>query len=541
MKFTLKLSSLLFLLSTLTLAAHGSTYTAASCEESDVNAVIHGPIHTAVNGDVIQIPAGTCSWTSTLNITGVGITIQGAGAPNNTPSTFGPGTTNTIIQGTGLGTGRDLISVTGLTSGQFMRISLLTLKTDYSGGAELSGRAINISGRCTSSGCANIRVDNIVFDPSFDNGVPQFAINMTDNVFGVFDHNKITGPGSITGNYLVSGNQSSWLGVGDWGDNSWASPDTMGTGQAIYIENNAFDNAQSDDSDVSGGGRFVCRFNHYVNIPTSAATCGGHGTDSTGRARGVRQLEVYGNTFTGDPSTPNNYSVIGMNSGVGLIFGNTFNFNSLSTYISLTARRNGTSFDPWGECTGSNGWDLNSGGSPVACLDQPGRGQGTLLISGCGSTCGPTSPSTPTWPNEALVPIYEWMDRQTGGFGGPVYGQSPNIIQNRDYYHENTNQSAQSSPSSPFDGSLNIGVGHGTLADRPTTCTTGAGYFASDQGSWNASGNGFGQGQLFKCASTNSWTLAYTPYTYPHPLISGSTSVSGGTPAAPANLVATVK
>src|SRR6185437_2209834 len=172
MKFTLKLSSLLFLLSTLTLAAHGSTYTAASCEESDVNAVIHGPIHTAVNGDVIQIPAGTCSWTSTLNITGVGITIQGAGAPNNTPSTFGPGTTNTIIQGTGLGTGRDLRSVTGLTSEQFMRISLLTLKTDYSGGAELSGRAINISGRGTSSGCANIRVDNIVFDPSFDNGVP---------------------------------------------------------------------------------------------------------------------------------------------------------------------------------------------------------------------------------------------------------------------------------------------------------------------------------------------------------------------------------
>ena len=32
------------------------TYTAASSAQSDVNAVINGPTHTAVNGDIIQIP-----------------------------------------------------------------------------------------------------------------------------------------------------------------------------------------------------------------------------------------------------------------------------------------------------------------------------------------------------------------------------------------------------------------------------------------------------------------------------------------------------
>lgn len=516
-----------------------SIVTAASCNESDVNAVIHGPTHVAIDGDTILIPAGSCTWTSTLSV-GVGITIQGAGAANNLPSQVGPGTaTTSILFNIGSTTGVDLINFSGLTFGQFARISLLNLSTNYSGGNELSGRAISVSGTCTSSGCANVRVDNITFDPSFDDGVPQFAINYSNNVFGVFDHNKITGPGSVTGNYLISGNQGSWLGVGDWGDNSWFSPDTFGTGQAIYIENNLFDDAQSDDSDVNGGGRFVCRFNTYTNIPSSAATCGGHGTDSTGRARGIRQLEVYGNSISGTPGAGTYAGPIGVNSGAALIFGNTWTFTSLSIYAQLNARRLTTSFSPWGQCNGSNGWDLNSGGSPVACLDQAGRGQGNILFSGCGVNCAPTTPASPTWSNEALDPVYEWMDTQTGGFNAPM-GGAATINQNTDYYNESTDQGAQTTATSPFNGSLTqtyssgfgtqfIGVGHGTLARRPTTCAKGAGYFATDQGSWNTSGNSFGQGELFVCTATNTWTLDYTPYSYPNPLISGG----GGQAATP--------
>ena len=47
------------------------TFTAASCNRSDVNAVINGPTHTAVNGDTIIIPAGSCTWTSGITINGV--------------------------------------------------------------------------------------------------------------------------------------------------------------------------------------------------------------------------------------------------------------------------------------------------------------------------------------------------------------------------------------------------------------------------------------------------------------------------------------
>jgi len=82
---------------------------------------------------------------------------------------------------------------------------------------------------------------------------------------------------------------------------------------------------------------------------------------------------------------------------------------------------------------------------------------------------------------------------------------------------ENINQVLQTNSTTPFNGTATIGFGHGTLANRPTTCTTGVGYWATDQGNWNQSGSG-GQGQLYVCTATNTWTLSYTPYTYPHPL-----------------------
>ena len=74
------------------------------------------------------------------------------------------------------------------------------------------------------------------------------------------------------------------------------------------------------------------------------------------------------------------------------------------------------------------------------------------------------------------------------------------------------------------------GVGSGTLANRPTTCTTGVGYWATDQGSWNKLG---ASGLFYKCASTNTWTLVYTPLTYPHPLRGGADPMPL---AAPTNL-----
>jgi hypothetical protein len=42
--------------------------------------------------------------------------------------------------------------------------------------------------------------------------------------------------------------------------------------------------------------------------------------------------------------------------------------------------------------------------------------------------------------------------------------------------------------------------------------------------------------KIFECTATNTWTLIYQPYTYPHPLRSGSSGVSS-----PTNLTAVVQ
>src|SRR2546428_159765 len=52
-----------------------ATINAASCSQANVNSAIT----SAVDGDTVTIPAGTCSWTTTLTIT-KGITLLGAGA-----------------------------------------------------------------------------------------------------------------------------------------------------------------------------------------------------------------------------------------------------------------------------------------------------------------------------------------------------------------------------------------------------------------------------------------------------------------------------
>jgi hypothetical protein len=116
--------------------------------------------------------------------------------------------------------------------------------------------------------------------------------------------------------------------------------------------------------------------------------------------------------------------------------------------------------------------------------------------------------------------------------GGPDYF-SNHMQANRDWYNA-VSASAQSNPTAPFNGTT--GMGFGTLANRPTTCATnpnesggGVGYFATDQGP---------QGTLYQCSATNTWTVYYTPYTYPHPLTTGTGAQ--GTPAPPSGLQATV-
>jgi len=69
------------------------------------------------------------------------------------------------------------------------------------------------------------------------------------------------------------------------------------------------------------------------------------------------------------------------------------------------------------------------------------------------------------------------------------------------------------------------GVGCGPLSTRPPTCSTGVGYWATDQSCSSVEPATVGahpaqpiSGTLYKCTSPNIWTSYYTPFTYPHPI-----------------------
>ena len=611
----------LFLTAIFGATAQAATHTAATCNRSDVNAVINGPTHTAVDGDVINIPAGSCTWASGISVpAGIGITIIGAGTtdPHN-PS--GSGSTTTIIDNATVG--GNLFYFHPSYGASLSRISSMYLSPQSGLSSNSLGAPIGFQGTCTSSGCPDVRMDHIVFPGSPSWGgltAPSSTMVVTDNVFGVLDHNSLY-QSSGTIYEFVNVNHSSWQGVGQNGDSSWSAATNCGSSQALYVESNYFEETGNaalfpiteTEGGFSytneGGGRFVVRFNTAVGLRTLAPN---HGTESNGRPRGGRLMEVYKNSLScpsrSYPACYNNNMLQGAapRSGSVLALANNYTWvtgTGINTFLYLVNYRILTQFSVWGACDGTGLWDSNDGtvyasgtftsvttsgsnitvtdstkswsanqwlqnGSPysihdvttgdgseitgngtntlsvtgwsgppnfkqgnsyqirrsIACIDQSGRSGGSLLSG------DPPTPnnSSQGYRYQTLDPVYEAAET---GSGNPAFGiagsDTAKIIANRDYYAE-VSQSAQSSPTSPFNGTA--GTGYGTVANRPRTCTPRVGYWATDQGNWNHSHSG-GQGQLYVCTATNTWTLYYTPYTYPHPL-------TGNTPAAPTNLQA---
>ncbi len=99
--------------------------------------------------------------------------------------------------------------------------------------------------------------------------------------------------------------------------------------------------------------------------------------------------------------------------------------------------------------------------------------------------------------NQVLAPNYEWGN--TGANLPSCVLATDNattsvIVANRDYYNHVTD----------FNGTSGVGIG--TSASLPSSCTPNAAYWATDTLT------------LYQCTATNTWTSYYTPYTYPHPL-----------------------
>ncbi len=497
--------------------AHAATIDAKTCSREDVQAAIDA----ANDGDTVKVPAGECTWTAQVKI-GEIIWTTPATYKSKRITLQGAGTDKTIITDEIPKNGREaeiLLRAFGV-EGKSFRITGFTIR----GGATDIGwnGAIAIGGTSKSW-----RIDHIKFE-----NLKTRAIRIGGNTYGVIDHNIF--------NLSTSAIYASYS-----GDSSWNSPLSLGTEEAVYMEDNVFDFASAASSasiDAGGGARYVFRYN------MTNSTAINHGTETTGRSRSAFSYEVYNNTFA---NTQEWWSAMHFRGGTGVIFNNTL--TGYGALAHVANYRDSTVFKFWGACDGTSPYDRNDGitydsgthsgtdasrnlvdnrrewnpdqwrgyslhntvtGNSGIILSNTqntittasnqyatsltfnnGDGYKILRASVCLDQVGRSTgnllsnydpPLPQEWPQQILAPLYEWSNT-LNGVNADIKSDSPHIRKNRDFY---------TIPASRV----------GPLSALPPTCIPYEGYFATDENT------------LYKCTAPDTWTAYYTPYKYPHPL-----------------------
>jgi len=493
---------LLFLIPTASWAAcTGASPTWACTSWADLEALVEGV--AVVDGDTINVAAGT--YTSSTTITtqvDKSVKIIGAGYATTT------------------------INLSALAF--YIRSDCKVSKFTFSTNASLP--AIEVTG-------INWRVDhnwytntNYTIQGAFVNlvGAPYtFPWN-----YGLVDNNRI-----------ISGKVQTALWTSSWTAQALAWYRATNLGSALnangdyydvtYIEDNEFgigpwDSPIADSGncvDSNNGGGYVFRYNDVQQAYAEAHSYGS--TPACGR-RGTRKWEIYGNTFAKYESAWS--KAASLRGGTGVAWGN--DFTSTVPYNYDIAFDNVRSYyDVGTPCNKCDNVDETYDGQDDAtgwlCRDQIGAG------IDASQWVYPPADNLPA-PDQANDPAYVWNNTNDSANSPAevVDAESQaHIVADRDFYDYDA----------AFDGSSGVGVGNAAAMaaiDKPGAgiCTAGVGYWVTDEGSWNNKIGG-DQGRLYTCdVGDAGWTLTYTPFTYPHPLTSG-TAVPSGTVVVEGGLV----
>jgi hypothetical protein len=549
--FFLTACVLVFSLPAISQSCTSSVCNAASPNQSDVLAAL--PSSSNSNASVVvNIPAGAASWTSSINYrvpTGVtNLTIQGKTSINWTGT---PGTSSygysvndaTVIQDTYQSTNSLMVLNVGGSSTS-LRITGLTVQ-----GGNIGGSYSKYNGWIQIlSGTAQVRLDHNHFNAETYNPVnTPVAFRAFSPVTGVADHNVFD---------LANNNSSYPFAISIFGaygdsigngDGTFSRATAWGSGSSFYVEANASNGGVIDD--CGNAGAMVIRYNTINDASVGIQT---HGTKTpAGPQRGCRLLEAYHNYFTGPGGGSQASAAVGTKGATAVFWGNTMASGYYRFYQGGGDRQSGDETETntpngWGYCGTSvngngvgSGWDGNQSNTGYPCLDGIGRGQDLQALNGADFPSRLNSAThSIAWSHQYLEPQYLWMN----SIGSATYMLLNDGSQNnQDFYYDCG--SGNNTCSGGFTGTA--GTGYGTLAARPSTCTAGQGgtYFTSPTGSYGVAyfatdANG-GDGELYVCSATNTWTGIYRPYTYPHPLLGGTTKTSTAPPA-PTGLVSTV-
>jgi hypothetical protein len=482
---------------------------------------VSAAVALAAPGDVVQLPVGTNIWTQGLSISG--ITVKGAG------------TNKTVIidEVSRNNGGGQLFTLNGM-AGKLTELSNLQL----CGG--VTNTSINYYGTIACSGSSNTswRVDNIIFNRLYAKNICTYG-----NSCSVIDHN-------VFYEKSIAIEDNSYFQNDGFGDQSYAWPPTYGlnSSNVLYIEDNYFTNtvgyvASVGVCDGEGGARVVFRHNTVWNDLFN-----NHGTESGGRLRSERSFEIYNNSFNFSPSSPAypGYAIAMIRGGSGVIYSNTCTGYNL--IVALRNYRYTTSFcGQWSPFCGANGitsWDSNSPILYLSGTNSSPSGSAYLQVTGA------------NWTNN------QWYGYTLLNTNSGLFSVITSNTSNKMYYIGSDSASASIVPGTVM--TFNSGD-HFQLhlvyaaLDQPGR---GSGDLLRDNGQ-----DSFGKLITINTVTgTSSWprqvlepiycwsnilngapasiisdypTLqsgrdfynntpkpGYTPYTYPHPLVSGSTNGS---------------
>lgn len=496
----------------ITSVSQAATITASSVNFSDVAAALT----QTVPGDTVQLPAGTATWTSPLNVKGV--------------SLIGSGTNSTIIIDNldrNADTFSALISIHGAQTGTNV---LQVANFQIRGGNQTR----NWHGEIITDFSGPIRFHHLFFNECFDKNLMLYGANQA-----LVDHCIFK---MVYSGILIRDT--------GWGDASWASPPNYGTALMPVVEDCYFTNTIPGSSsdmvvDCEFGGRCTFRRNLVLNSYFET-----HGTESGGRNRGGRVFEVYSNTFVYNPAYPFPYCV-NLRAGSGVFYGNVC---SGTTYFGgMNVNRATECFNPWGRGDGTSPWDDNVGVNYLSGTHSGPNGVNYLKVTGANWTVN-------QWVGYTVV-NQDWRNDLNIGYivpnGNTNFNYSVIISNSVDqiFYHiskdygfmlfTNGNRFVINKVNRILD---QPGLGSGDLVTGeeqpwgpgPKNTALNAAVWPREvlEGvySWNNTLNGVNAGfgsdfptcKLGRDFFNDTPKPGYTPLVYPHPLQSGNSGGTGG-------------
>lgn len=275
-------------------AIRAETRTAASLTPE----AVWEAINAAKDGDTVQLPAGKAVWTKGWN--------SGHGAKIKAIIIQGAGIDKTVICDGKEGPGAPLFYLPGV-EGKPFRITGITLDgTGYR-------NAGNYGGLMTILGtCKNFRIDHCKFRNT------DGMLGIAGDTYGLVDHCRFEADESHGGNVQP-------IAFSGPGLVNFSKPLSLGTAQALYLEDNEVYIAKSAGKDgkrsgnnpwiaPNNGSRLVVRHNKIVNSELEIYRAG------INKGHGSQQAEIYDNEFSTDDDV--SQIIMTIAGGIAIVYNN---------------------------------------------------------------------------------------------------------------------------------------------------------------------------------------------------------------------------